>query len=245
MNVDRLDGTTVIANDGSCWFNLRPSNTEPFLRLNAEATDPALLRHPPRTCPGPGPGSSMSASWRDGIPSEVLADIDTLFGTGLGVAQEQLADHGAFLPAALVTTRDGGLRLVVVSPDDLDAEANRSSRGQRGRHDRGSVCHAAAGTRRLPRRRGDQRHLPARRGRRRDPDRRGALARASPSPPSSPTITTTMASGATRTPSWTRRNASSGPIRNPAKKPDPRKARQVRTPPSSSCRRLRPPPQPT
>ncbi|TJY67211.1 hypothetical protein E4J89_16005 [Arthrobacter sp. CAU 1506] len=65
----------------------------------------------------------MSASWRDGLPAEVLADIDTLFGTGLGVAQEQLADHGAFLPAALVTTHDGGLRLVVVSPDDLDAEA--------------------------------------------------------------------------------------------------------------------------
>jgi hypothetical protein len=69
----------------------------------------------------------MSASWRDGIPSEVLADIDTLFGTGLGVAQEQLADHGAFLPAALVTTRDGGLRLVVVSPDDLDAEATEAA----------------------------------------------------------------------------------------------------------------------
>jgi hypothetical protein len=69
----------------------------------------------------------MSASWRDGIPSEVLADIDTLFGTGLGVAQEQLADHGAFLPAALVTTLDGGLRLVVVSPDDLDAEATEAA----------------------------------------------------------------------------------------------------------------------
>ncbi|HXF03595.1 MAG TPA: phosphomannomutase/phosphoglucomutase, partial [Arthrobacter sp.] len=35
--------TTVIADDGSWWFNLRPSNTEPFLRLNAEATSPALL----------------------------------------------------------------------------------------------------------------------------------------------------------------------------------------------------------
>lgn len=65
----------------------------------------------------------MSASWREGIPAEILADIDTLFGTGLGVAQEQLTEHGAFLPAALVTTHDGGLRLVVVSPDDLDAEA--------------------------------------------------------------------------------------------------------------------------
>ena len=43
VNVDRLDGTTVVADDGSWWFNLRPSNTEPFLRLNAEATNPALL----------------------------------------------------------------------------------------------------------------------------------------------------------------------------------------------------------
>nr|WP_286158894.1 hypothetical protein [Arthrobacter sp. EpRS71] len=25
--------------NGSWWFNLRPSNTEPFLRLNAEAKD--------------------------------------------------------------------------------------------------------------------------------------------------------------------------------------------------------------
>jgi phosphomannomutase len=25
------------------WFNLRPSNTEPLLRLNAEAADPALM----------------------------------------------------------------------------------------------------------------------------------------------------------------------------------------------------------
>jgi phosphomannomutase len=39
VEVDYLDGSTFIATDGSYWFNLRPSNTEPFLRLNAEATD--------------------------------------------------------------------------------------------------------------------------------------------------------------------------------------------------------------
>jgi phosphomannomutase len=33
--VDRLDGLTVDLGDQ--WFNLRPSNTEPLLRLNAEA----------------------------------------------------------------------------------------------------------------------------------------------------------------------------------------------------------------
>ncbi len=37
--VDHLDGLTVELPDGS-WFNLRPSNTEPLLRLNVEAADP-------------------------------------------------------------------------------------------------------------------------------------------------------------------------------------------------------------
>ena len=36
---DRLDGLTV--DHGSWWFNLRPSNTEPLLRLNLEAPDAA------------------------------------------------------------------------------------------------------------------------------------------------------------------------------------------------------------
>jgi phosphomannomutase len=49
--LDRLDGLTVSndgdpgrdAGDGMWWFNLRPSNTEPLLRLNAEAADPATM----------------------------------------------------------------------------------------------------------------------------------------------------------------------------------------------------------
>lgn len=41
---DRLDGLTV--DQGDWWFNLRPSNTEPLLRLNLEAPDPAAVdRH--------------------------------------------------------------------------------------------------------------------------------------------------------------------------------------------------------
>ena len=36
---DRLDGLTVDL--GDWWFNLRPSNTEPLLRLNLEAADAA------------------------------------------------------------------------------------------------------------------------------------------------------------------------------------------------------------
>jgi len=43
VDIDELDGVTFTARDGSWWFNLRPSNTEPFLRLNAEATDTATL----------------------------------------------------------------------------------------------------------------------------------------------------------------------------------------------------------
>ena len=39
--VDYLDGVTVEYPDW--WFNVRPSNTEPLLRLNVEATSAALL----------------------------------------------------------------------------------------------------------------------------------------------------------------------------------------------------------
>ena len=42
--VDRLDGLTV--DRGDWWYNLRPSNTEPLLRLNVEAPDDeSLARH--------------------------------------------------------------------------------------------------------------------------------------------------------------------------------------------------------
>ncbi len=39
VEIETMDGTTVSAVDGSFWFNLRPSNTEPFLRFNGEAKD--------------------------------------------------------------------------------------------------------------------------------------------------------------------------------------------------------------
>jgi len=41
VSVDELDGLS--ADYGSWWFNLRPSNTEPLLRLNVEAPDEAAL----------------------------------------------------------------------------------------------------------------------------------------------------------------------------------------------------------
>jgi phosphomannomutase len=42
VTIDHLDGLTVQLPDRS-WFNLRPSNTEPLLRLNAEAADAAAM----------------------------------------------------------------------------------------------------------------------------------------------------------------------------------------------------------
>jgi phosphomannomutase len=40
--VDELDGLTVATDDW--WFNVRPSNTEPLLRLNVEARDESMMR---------------------------------------------------------------------------------------------------------------------------------------------------------------------------------------------------------
>ncbi|GAA0638709.1 phosphomannomutase/phosphoglucomutase [Streptomyces thermocarboxydovorans] len=42
ITLDDLDGLTVTSTDW--WFNVRPSNTEPLLRLNAEARDEATMR---------------------------------------------------------------------------------------------------------------------------------------------------------------------------------------------------------
>ena len=41
VTLDELDGLTVMGDDW--WFNIRPSNTEPLLRLNVEATTPGQM----------------------------------------------------------------------------------------------------------------------------------------------------------------------------------------------------------
>jgi phosphomannomutase len=41
VSTDELDGLTISA--GDWWFNLRPSNTEPLLRLNVEAADQSAM----------------------------------------------------------------------------------------------------------------------------------------------------------------------------------------------------------
>ena len=59
--------------------------------------------------------------------AQVQEDLNSLIGTALGVAQEQLEAQGAFLPAALVVQNDGELRMIAVAPEesdeDLDADA--------------------------------------------------------------------------------------------------------------------------
>jgi len=42
VTLDELDGLTVSGPDG-WWFNVRPSNTEPLLRLNVEGADDAQM----------------------------------------------------------------------------------------------------------------------------------------------------------------------------------------------------------
>ncbi|AJT42118.1 phosphomannomutase/phosphoglucomutase [Psychromicrobium lacuslunae] len=43
VTVDELDGVTFSADSGDWWFNLRASNTEPYLRYNGEAKDQATM----------------------------------------------------------------------------------------------------------------------------------------------------------------------------------------------------------
>jgi phosphomannomutase len=43
VKIDHLDGLTVDL--GDWWFNLRPSNTEPLLRLNVEANDKETMEN--------------------------------------------------------------------------------------------------------------------------------------------------------------------------------------------------------
>jgi hypothetical protein len=65
-------------------------------------------------------------SWRDSVPEATAADLESLLGTGMGAAREQLERNGGFLPFALVVENDGEVRLLTVSPtedgDEFDAD---------------------------------------------------------------------------------------------------------------------------
>ncbi|MEE2522487.1 hypothetical protein V1639_09090 [Pseudarthrobacter sp. J75] len=66
--------------------------------------------------------SDQPQSWRDTVPEASAQDLETLLGTGVGAAQEQLEGQGGFLPFALVMDHDGEVRLMAVTPADA-AEA--------------------------------------------------------------------------------------------------------------------------
>lgn len=60
----------------------------------------------------------------------VREDLNKLLGTALGIAQEQLQTHGAFVPVGLVVDLEGEISLVAVAPNEaedptaeLDADA--------------------------------------------------------------------------------------------------------------------------
>ncbi|MBO1268823.1 hypothetical protein [Arthrobacter cavernae] len=57
------------------------------------------------------------ASWRDSVPEASAADLETLLGTGIGAAREQLEEHGGFLPFALVMEHGSDIRLLAVAPE--------------------------------------------------------------------------------------------------------------------------------
>lgn len=52
----------------------------------------------------------------------VQEDLNKLLGTALGVAAEQLTEHGAFMPVGVVLNHDGGLSLVAVAPNAMDGD---------------------------------------------------------------------------------------------------------------------------
>ena len=64
---DTLDGLTVsspLEESPAWWFNLRPSNTEPLLRLNVEGADPATMR---------AVRDEVLAQVRGGVPASAAA----------------------------------------------------------------------------------------------------------------------------------------------------------------------------
>lgn len=56
--------------------------------------------------------------WRDTVPEATADDLETLLGTGIGAAREQLERQGGFLPFALVVESEGDVRMLAVAPTE-------------------------------------------------------------------------------------------------------------------------------
>ena len=73
------------------------------------------------------PAAIRPGSWRDSVPEATATDLENLLGTGVGAAQEQLQRNGGFLPFALVVENDGEVRLVAVTPADIEDDSDADS----------------------------------------------------------------------------------------------------------------------
>jgi len=107
VTVDELDGLTVAGADW--WFNLRPSNTEPLLRLNAEARDAATM-----------------AAVRDEVLAVVRGDAADGGATAAGAPVAGATDAGALDPllAEVIACPRCTGPLEVSSPGDASSAAH-------------------------------------------------------------------------------------------------------------------------
>ena len=113
---DRLDGLTVDC--GDWWFNLRPSNTEPLLRLNLEAADPRRVRR--RTSP---------RCWRS---SPTPDDEGLTMALDPAAARDPRLPRGQG-PAALLRRRGRALQPAPASAATRSATTSRSCSSTRPR----------------------------------------------------------------------------------------------------------------
>jgi hypothetical protein len=59
------------------------------------------------------------------LPQELAAkELREVLGAALGAAQEHMEQNGGFLPFGVTLAEDGELRLVMVTPGELDSEGN-------------------------------------------------------------------------------------------------------------------------
>ncbi len=111
---DRLDGLTVDC--GDWWFNLRPSNTEPLLRLNLEAPDTAQCDAAHRRGARAHPGGRLARRTR---AAGSTGGIVPLVSRGMALDPETARDPRVPAgqgPAAVSRRRAGALQPAAAPP---------------------------------------------------------------------------------------------------------------------------------